>query len=86
MIVQEYYHAVIVPPNATTIISPTGIATAFFLCTVAGTISIARGDGVQKVNALPVSAGVYYPLPMLVGPNATITTAGGATGTLGYTS
>jgi hypothetical protein len=59
-----------------------------FLCTVAGTLTITAfaADGTTVttyVNALPVAAGTYTPIPMEVTvPGITVQLAGGAAGTL----
>jgi hypothetical protein len=54
-----------------------------FLCKTAGTLTVTRADSVLLVDALPVSAGIWYPLEFFVGDGATVTLAGGASGTLG---
>lgn len=54
-----------------------------FIATTAGTITIAS-QGITLLNAQPVAAGQYLPLPMwLPGQGGvTVTLAGGASGTL----
>lgn len=55
-----------------------------FLCTVSGTLTVTLSDATVIVNAVPVTAGVYTPLPFgLNGLTATVQLAGGAAGTLG---
>lgn len=59
-----------------------------FLCITAGTITVIRNndDGTTTtiVAALPVSAGVYYPIPFYLGKNGgSVTLAGGASGVVG---
>ncbi len=54
-----------------------------FLCVTAGTLTITRLNGVDALTAFPVSAGVYYPIPIYLGSvGGTATLAGGASGTL----
>lgn len=57
-------------------------ATNGFLAATAGTITITNSAGVVLVNAVPIAAGVYTVMPFYVGTGATITLAGGASGTL----
>ena len=59
-----------------------------FLCKTAGTITIVNASGATVVSAHPVTAGLYYPMPFLLSntsgaDGATVTLAGGASGTLG---
>jgi hypothetical protein len=61
--------------------SPTGIGG--FLCITAGTITVTRSDGVVLVNAFPMTAGTYVPMPFATGAGATVTLGAGASGTLG---
>lgn len=84
MIIQERYHAAAVGVNST-YKAGSGAATgiAGFLAVTAGTLTATRADGTIVVNALPVSAGVYYPIPFLMGHEFTVTLAGGASGTIG---
>jgi hypothetical protein len=59
-----------------------------FLAKTAGTITVtapnALGTGtVTLVDAVPLTAGIYTPIPMMFpSSNATVTLAGGASGTL----
>jgi len=55
-----------------------------FLCKTAGTLTMTDSDGNILVDAQPVSAGAYVPLPFMFPTSAggTITLAGGASGTL----
>jgi hypothetical protein len=80
--IRERYPAKVVAANTTTIIL--GQSLGGFLCKTAGTISVVNSRGTTVVDAIPVLAGVYYPLPIFVGDanRATFTTAGGASGTL----
>ncbi len=52
-----------------------------FLCTVAGTLTITDANGTVLVNALPVSAGAYIPIPIRfsssAGGTVSLTTAAG---------
>lgn len=86
MHVQERYTPKPVAANSTVTISGSGVGG--FLCTTSGTITLVRDDGqgatTTLVNAMAVTAGVYYPLPFYLGPTGgTFTTAGGAVGCLG---
>jgi hypothetical protein len=53
-----------------------------FLCTVSGTFD-ADSAGVAVVDALAVTAGVYYPMPFACRGDLVITLSGGAAGTVG---
>lgn len=55
-----------------------------FLAKTAGTLTITDADGTILVNAQPVAAGAYVPLPFLfsTGAGGTVALAGGASGTL----
>lgn len=86
MIVREQYTPVPVAANSTTTIS--NVAIGGFLCTAAGTITLVANaaDGKAQttiINAMSVSAGVYYPLPFVLGKQGgTFTTASSAAGVL----
>jgi hypothetical protein len=83
-IIQERYNPVPLGVAATYTLpqgSPTGVAG--FLCVTAGTITITRADGVVVVNAFPMTAGTYVPLPFYVGSGSIIALGAGASGTLG---
>lgn len=56
-----------------------------FACTVSGTLTIVDGGGNTILNAMPVTAGQWHPLPFAFTPGdaAAATTGGGAAGTLG---
>ena len=56
-----------------------------FLAKTAGTITVVNDKGATIVDAIPVAAGLYYPLPFLLQSETggTVTLAGGASGTLG---
>ena len=53
-----------------------------FLATTAGTVSCVDSRGTTIFTGVPVTAGSFSRLPFYVGPGATFTTAGGASGTL----
>jgi hypothetical protein len=55
-----------------------------FLATVTGTLTLTDNDGTVLVNAVPVTAGGYVPLPFVFvsSEGATVQLAGGAAGTL----
>ena len=82
--ITERYSPLPLAVNTVTLLpqgSPTGICG--FLCVTSGTLSVTRLDGVVVVNTIPVTAGTYLAMPFYIGANATITLAGGASGTLG---
>ena len=87
MVVQERYSPIPVAANSTVEIS--GNAIGLFVCTTSGTLTVVSNayDGKPTqtiVNALTVTAGSIYPLPFFLGSNGgTVTTAGGAVGTVG---
>jgi len=84
---QERFSPYPVAANTTINLSASGLGG--FLCKVSGTISCVRnasGGNPQLtiIDAHPVTAGTYYPLPFYLGTNGgTFTTAGGAVGVLG---
>ena len=84
---QERYQPNLIGVNGTFKIEGDSIGGC--LCATAGTITVTKvneisGANVTIINAHPVTAGVYYPLPFLLGSNGgTFTAAGGASGTLG---
>jgi hypothetical protein len=84
MVIQELYKPIVIGVNSTWTIPYGTLGIAGFLCAVSGTISVTNERGVLIVNALPVTAGVYYPMPFQldVGELGNVTTAGGARGTL----
>lgn len=58
-----------------------GIHISGFLPTVAGTMTITDADGTVLLSALPLTAGVYVPIPLLFntpqGGTVALTTAAG---------
>ncbi len=61
----------------------TNYGLAGFLATTGGTITVTGDDGVTYINAVPVTAGQYLPLPgMMQAQTGVFTLAGGASGTL----
>ena len=83
MLVQERYTPVVVGVNTTVQYNSQQIGG--FITVTAGTINIVDNNGTTVLSAMPVTAGVYYPLPMYLrngSQNGTFTTAGGASGTL----
>lgn len=84
-VVTERYHPVVLAANATAVIPEQSIGG--FLCVTAGTITITStrvAGPFTIVNAMPVAAGVYYPIPYYLGSNGgSVTLAGGASGVLG---
>jgi len=87
--VSERYSPVPVGVN-TTVSSPNTNAVGGFLCVTSGTISLSNLNTLQGVQqymtiftSLPVTAGVYYPIPFQTNGGYSFTTAGGASGVLG---
>lgn len=85
--IKERYNPIVMTANAT--VQITDAQVAGFLCTVSGFLSVSRltADSALAgliVNTLPVTAGVYYPMPFFLGANGgSATCSGGAAGTLG---
>lgn len=78
---QERFNAVPIGANSSVKVTSQNIGG--FLCKTAGTLTVVDALGVTIVDAIAVSAGVWTPLPFyLKGNGATVTTAGGAVGTL----
>lgn len=81
MIVQERYSANSVAANGTFPLP--GSALAGFICVTSGTLTVTMTNGTVLVNALPVTAGAYHPLPIhMHQAGGTLTLAGGASGTV----
>jgi hypothetical protein len=76
------------PLGVNAVAAITGIYLGGFLAKTSGTISIVTKDStglndVTIVDAVPVTAGVYTPIPIVVQtPGYTVTLADGASGTL----
>lgn len=71
------------PVGVNSTVRLTGNSIGGFLCVVSGTVTVVNGAGATIVAAFPVTAGNWYWMPFLVGPNGgTFTTAGGASGTV----
>lgn len=87
MVVQERYSPI--PIGANTTVEISGNAIGLFVCTTSGTLTVVSNayDGKATttiVTALAVTAGQVYPLPFFLGSNGgSVTTAGGAVGTIG---
>lgn len=82
MATKEHYSARAMAANSTLKV---GSHIAGFLCTVAGTITVADAEGNVLVNALPVTAnGLFIRIPLLFPTSAggSVALAGGAAGTL----
>lgn len=80
--IQERYSPIVLGANGTAPI--TGSAVGGFLCTATGTITITRTVGGDLITAMPVTAGVYYPIPFYIGATGgTVTLATNAAGVLG---
>lgn len=80
-VVHERYTPVVLAANSTTPIKNSSIGG--FLCKTAGTITIVNAVGKTIIDTFPVLAGIYYPTPFYLEGFGTVTTAGGASGTLG---
>ncbi len=81
MIVSERYTAQLLAANSTNTLNNSAIGG--FLCMTAGTITVSTAIGRVIINAFPVAAGTYYPMPFYLGEaGGTVTLAGGASGTL----
>lgn len=82
MDVQERFDPVVVGVNTTVTLN--GDTIGGFLAATAGTVTVVDGAGTTIINAHPVAAGSYFPMPFnLQRAGGTFTTAGGASGTLG---
>jgi hypothetical protein len=82
MQVQENYRGQPMAANASIKIG--GARISGFLATVTGTLTVTDADSTVTVNTLPVTAGVYTPLPLFFNTSmgGTVALAGGAAGTL----
>jgi hypothetical protein len=79
--VQERYTPIVVGVDSTITLHANNIGG--FLAKTAGTVTVTAPDGTVIVNAVPVAAGGYTPLPFYLGRSGgTFTTAGGASGTV----
>jgi hypothetical protein len=79
--IQERYNPRVIGVNTT--VTLTTQALGGFLVKTSGTITVVDAKGTTVVDAVPVTAGIYVPLPFyLQGNGGTFTTAGGASGTL----
>lgn len=77
---KEKYAPRLMGVNATTTVE--GVQLGAFIAKTAGTITIID-NGVTYMDAQPVSAGQYLPLPLgFDTPGITVTLGGGASGTL----
>lgn len=85
--VQERYHPQTMAVNSTFLFK--GDQVAGFLAITTGTLTLTRvSDGLVIINAVPVTAGIYTPMPFFISTNGSggysITLAGGASGVVGY--
>lgn len=85
-VVVERYSAI--PIGVNTAVKTTATGMAGFLCITSGAITVQDGLGNTLVNAFPCTAGNFYPMPFRLqhsqsNNGSTITTSGGASGTLG---
>ena len=86
MHVIERYSPLVLGVNSVTRSTATGLCG--FLCITSGAITVAEGDGTTIINSFPCTAGTFYPMPFRLhhsvsNGGATITTTGGASGTIG---
>lgn len=81
MIIEEQYHAQVIPVDTTVQLEGRGIGG--FIAVTAGTLTVTYRDGSVALAAFPVAAGTSYKLPIYTGTNGySVTTGGGASGTL----
>lgn len=81
MIVQERYKPILMTANSSYVLNTLNMGG--FLANTDGNITVTAINGAVLVSAHPVTAGVYYPIPILLGNGgATVALAGGASGTL----
>src|SRR3546814_17329557 len=80
--ITERYKPVVLGVNATYNFPQGAQNIGGFLCVTAGTITVVNQAGTTIVNALPVSAGVYYPMPFYLssGSSGSVTLSGGSSG------
>lgn len=86
MVIEERYKPIVIGANATYRLPDGTQAIAGFLCVTAGAITVVNQKGVTVVNGLPVTAGIYYPIPFYLetGSGGSVTTSGGASGTIAF--
>ena len=82
MQVQERYTPQLLGVNATYAIR--GASLGGFLAKTSGTLTIVTSSGATLVDAVPVTGGIYLPLPFALpsSEGAVVTLGGGASGTL----
>lgn len=81
MNITERYRGQAMAANSSTYVN--GDSVYGFLAVTSGTITVVDDAGGPIVQSFPMAAGVYYPIPVYIGPNGgTVTLAGGASGTL----
>ena len=83
---QERYKPVPIGVNSVVKINADQPGMCGFACITAGTLTVVNNAGTTIVAAIPVSAGTYMPLPFGLesGQLGTVTTAGGASGVIGF--
>lgn len=79
---RESFHAVPMLANANYLVR--GSFMGGFLTKTAGAISVVDAAGVVLIDAIPLTAGVYTPIPISFNSidGGTVTLSGGASGTL----
>jgi hypothetical protein len=81
MIIQERYTPVVMAANSTYVVP--GQSIGGFICKTSGTLVVKNSAGVNLVDGVAVTAGVYLPLPIYIGSaGGSVVLSGGAEGTL----
>lgn len=80
--IKELFHPTPMAANAAAIVGGGNIGG--FLAVTGGTLTVTSQQGTVYINAVPVTAGMYTPLPMVFPRpgGGTIQLGGGASGTL----
>lgn len=86
MAIQERYKPIPMAVNSTYAIPASLQGIGGFLCITSGTLTLVNNAGTTIVNAVPVTAGSYLPMPFALeaGQSGSITLAGGASGVVGF--
>lgn len=82
----EVYTPLPCAANFTGFVNSASCTLGYFLCSVTGTMTLQyeSAAGATILNAMPVTAGVAYPLLYAMPTGAYITLAGGAAGTISW--
>lgn len=83
MVVQESFGFLVMAANAAApLFGSTGGNTGGFCCTASGSLKLTKtSGGATVVDTIPVTAGVFLPLPFVFSEGITATLTGGAAGT-----